>query len=128
VAPLTPAADKLALSRRSQGSAAGGTTNLHVGWRAGADELAGQLAGDDVHRVILLSDGCANAGETDAETIAGQCKALAQRGVFHVDLRPRSRLNEALMLAMGQRRPRQTPYYGQTAADLAEPFAPSSRC
>ena len=66
VAPLTPASEKLALSAALSGIGSGGTTNLHGGWRAGADELASQLAGDDVHRVILLSDGCANAGETDS--------------------------------------------------------------
>ena len=68
VAPLTPSSEKLALSAALSAIDSGGSTNLHGGWRAGADELAGQLAGDDVHRVILLSDGCANAGETDLES------------------------------------------------------------
>jgi hypothetical protein len=35
--------------------------------------------------------------------------------------------NEALMLAMAKAG-RGNAYYGQTAADLAEPFAPNSRC
>ena len=81
VAPLTPATDKLALAAALAGIQSGGSTNLHGGWHAGAEELARQLAGDDVHRVILLSDGGANAGETDLEEIARQCKVFAQRGV-----------------------------------------------
>ncbi len=72
VAPLTSAADKLALSAALAGIHAGGTTNLHGGWRAGADELLTNLAGRDVHRVIVLSDGCANAGETGLDHVVRQ--------------------------------------------------------
>ena len=122
VAPLTPAADKLVLSAALAAVGSGGMTNLHGGWRAGADELAGKLAGEDVHRVILLSDGSANAGETDLEAIAGQCKSLAQRGVSTSTYGLGPEFNEALMLAMANAG-RGNAYYGQNAADLAEPFA-----
>ncbi len=122
VAPLTAAADKLALSAALAAVGSGGSTNLHGGWRAGADELAGKLAGEDVHRVILLSDGCANIGETDLEKIAGQCKTLAQRGVSTSTYGLGHDFNEGLMLAMANAG-QGNAYYGQTAADLAEPFA-----
>jgi Ca-activated chloride channel family protein len=122
VAPLTPASHKLTLASALTTIESGGSTNLHGGWSAGADELAGRLAGDDVHRVILLSDGCANAGETDLETIAGQCKALAKRGVSTSTYGLGNNFNESLMLAMASAG-RGNAYYGQTAADLAEPFA-----
>jgi Ca-activated chloride channel family protein len=122
VAPLTPAADKLALGVALAAIESGGSTNLHGGWRAGADELAAGLSGDDVHRVILLSDGCANRGETDTETIAAQCKELAQRGVTTSTYGLGRDFNESLMLAMAGAG-RGNAYYGQTAADLAEPFA-----
>jgi Ca-activated chloride channel family protein len=122
VASLTPANDKLALAIALETIASGGSTNLHGGWRAGTDELAGKLLGDDVHRVILLSDGCANAGETDVESIEGQCKALAQRDVSTSTYGLGNDLNESLMLAMASAG-RGNAYYGQTAADLAEPFA-----
>jgi Ca-activated chloride channel family protein len=122
VAPLTSASRKLTLASALTTIESGGSTNLHGGWSAGADELAAQRAGDDVHRVILLSDGCANAGETDLETIAGQCKALAQRGVSTSTYGLGNHFNESLMLAMASAG-RGNAYYGQTAADLAEPFA-----
>ncbi len=122
VAPLTPASDKLALSAALAAIGSGGSTNLHGGWRAGADELASQLAGDDVHRVILLSDGGANAGETDLEAISGQCKVLARSGVSTSTYGLGNDFNEELMLAMASAG-RGNAYYGQTAADLAEPFA-----
>jgi Ca-activated chloride channel homolog len=122
VASLTLAANKLALSAALSAIESGGSTNLHGGWRAGADELAEQLAGEDVHRVILLSDGCANAGETDAEAIAGQCKAFARRGITTSTYGVGRGFNESLMLAMASAG-HGSAYYGQTAADLAEPFA-----
>lgn len=121
VAPLTAAADKLALASSIEGITIGGSTDLHGGWRMGADELATHLTGDDVHRVILLSDGCANRGETALEAITQQCKSLAQRGVTTSTYGLGTNFNEALMLAMASAG-RGNAYYGQTAADLAEPF------
>ena len=122
IAPLTPAADRLSLATALAGIQSGGMTNLHGGWQAGAEELAAQLAGDDVHRVILLSDGGANAGETGLEEIARQCKVFARRGVSTSTYGLGEQFNEPLMLAMAAAG-RGNAYYGQTAADLAEPFA-----
>jgi Ca-activated chloride channel family protein len=132
VAPLAPAADRLVLASALATIESGGSTNLHGGWRAGADEFAAKLSGHDIHRVILLSDGCANAGETDLETIASQCKAFAQHGVTTSTYGLGNDFYEALMLAMASAG-RGNAYYGQTAADLAEPFAAefallTSRC
>ncbi len=122
VAPLTPAANKLALATALATIESGGSTNLHGGWRAGADELAAKLAGKDLHRVILLSDGCANAGELDLEQIALQCRDMAKGGVSTSTYGLGENFNESLMLAMAAAG-RGNAYYGQTAADLAEPFA-----
>ncbi len=122
VAPLTPAQDKLALASALSAVESGGSTNLHGGWRAGADELAAHLSGQDLHRVVLLSDGGANEGETDLEAIAQQCKELAGRGVTTSTYGLGRSFNEDLMLAMAAAG-RGNAYYGQTAADLAEPFA-----
>ncbi len=122
VAPLTPAANKLALATALATIESGGSTNLHGGWRAGADELAAKLVGQDVHRVILLSDGCANAGLQDLEQIALQCKNMAKGGVSTSTYGLGEHFNESLMLAMATAG-HGNAYYGQTAADLAEPFA-----
>ena len=45
------------------------------------DELAAKLAAAGIHRVVLLSDGGANEGETALEVISGQCRDLARAGV-----------------------------------------------
>ena len=122
VAPLTRGDGKLALATALEDLRSGGSTDLHAGWRAGAEALAGSLASSEIHRVILLSDGAANHGETDPEAIAAQCKALAQRGVTTSTYGLGRDFNESLMLAMASAG-HGNAYYGETAADLAEPFA-----
>ena len=122
LAPLTAGSDKAALRSAIDGIVEAGCTNLHAGWRAGADELAAKLAGQGIHRVVLLSDGGANEGETALEVISGQCRDLARAGVSTSTYGLGNDFNEDLMLAMA-RAGRGNAYYGDTAADLAEPFA-----
>jgi Ca-activated chloride channel homolog len=52
--------------------AAGGNTNLHGGWLKGCKEIADHLASNTVARCLLLTDGLANAGETDHDEIVRQ--------------------------------------------------------
>src|SRR6185312_12520580 len=54
------------------------------------------------NRVILLSDGLANEGVTDPNTIAGEAKALAARGVSTTTMGLGDDYNEDLMQAMGE--------------------------
>ena len=122
LAPLTAGSQKAALRAAIDGIGEAGCTDLHGGWRAGADELAGKLAAAGIHRVVLLSDGCANEGETALEVISGQCRDLARAGVSTSTYGLGNEFNEDLMLAMA-RAGRGNAYYGDTAADLAEPFA-----
>ncbi len=122
LAPLTAGFEKAALRAAIDGIGEAGCTNLHGGWRAGADELAGKLGAAGIHRVVLLSDGCANEGETALEVISGQCRDLARAGVSTSTYGLGNDFNEDLMLAMA-RAGRGNAYYGDTAADLAEPFA-----
>ena len=122
VAPLTPASQKLTLAAALATIDTGGNTNLHGGWRAGAEELLAKLASEDIHRVILLSDGCANRGETELEAITAACRSFAKRGVSTSTYGLGRSFNESLMLAMASAG-HGSAYYGQTAADLAEPFA-----
>lgn len=59
----------------------GGTTALYDGWHAGATEVATHLDPAALNRVLLLSDGCANSGLTDAVAIAARVAGLNQRGI-----------------------------------------------
>ncbi|MEI6667548.1 MAG: VWA domain-containing protein [Acidobacteriota bacterium] len=46
-----------------------GQTDLHGGWLAGCDQLAGRLAADGVGRCLVLTDGLANVGVTDRDEL-----------------------------------------------------------
>ena len=59
----------------------GGATALYDGWHAGATEVATHLDPTALNRVLLLSDGDANSGLTDAAAIAARVAGLNQRGI-----------------------------------------------
>ena len=108
---------RTALSQIDQG----GATNLHGGWFRGAEVLAPATTQGSLSRVILLSDGCANAGLTEPQAIARQCGELAEAGVTTSTYGLGRNFNEDLMVAMA-RAGRGNNYYGQTALDLMDPF------
>ncbi len=98
----------------------GGSTDLHGGWLAGAQQLEGGSA-QAVSRVILLSDGQANHGLTDSAQIAAQCRDWLSRGVSTSTVGLGRSFNEQLMVEMARAGGGQT-YYGQTATDLFDGF------
>ena len=100
---------------------AGGNTNLHGGWHAGAEDLARSVLEAGLKRVILLSDGCANEGLTETPQIAAQCRELAKAGVTTSTYGLGRNFNEELMVGMAEAG-QGNHYYGETADDLMEPF------
>lgn len=58
-----------------------GMTNLSGGWLRGRDLVADNLRDGGVNRVILLTDGQANQGITDAGKLTGLCKQGVKKGV-----------------------------------------------
>lgn len=99
---------------------AGGNTDLHGGWKEGAGTLE-YRSGGGLNRVILLSDGCANEGETDPAAIARQCAEWAARGITTSTYGLGNGFNEELMVAMA-RAGGGNHYYGDSAEDLMDPF------
>jgi Ca-activated chloride channel family protein len=59
----------------------GGTTALFDGWLAGARQVAEHLNPSGMNRVLLLSDGDANEGLTEAAAIAARVSGLNERGI-----------------------------------------------
>jgi Ca-activated chloride channel family protein len=119
--PAVPLADKEPIRRAIREISEGGCTNLHGGWLQGAGTLAPHTKDDVTSRVILLSDGCANEGLTDADPIYAQCTELARAGVTTSTYGLGHGFNEELMIGMAKHG-QGSSYYGQTADDLMDPF------
>ena len=118
--PLQPMRSTDAVAKAVAGVEAGGMTNLHGGWLAGAQQLEGGTE-KTVSRVILLSDGQANHGETDLSTIEARCREWLGRGVSTTTMGLGRGFNEDLMIGMARAGGGQN-FYGETAADLYDSF------
>ena len=98
----------------------GGSTDLHAGWLAGAQQLDGSTL-SAISRVLLLSDGKANSGLTEPTAIEAQCEEWLARGVTTTTVGLGRNFNEDLMIGMARAGGGQH-YYGQTATDLFDGF------
>lgn len=123
LSPAKPVGDRKALYTALSHVRSGGSTNLHGGWQAGSATILEDVKQAAIARVILLSDGNANVGETtDTNEIAALCAHAAEQGVTTSTYGLGRDFNEELMVEMGKRGGGNH-YYGDTAADLLEPFA-----
>lgn len=118
--PLKPMAAVSEIEQAVEKVISGGMTNLFGGWKAGAEQLEGGN-NQAISRVLLLSDGQANRGETAIDRIEKHCKAWADKGVSTTTIGLGRGFNEDLMLAMARAGGGQQ-YYGQTAEDLYDNF------
>ena len=123
LAEASPVGDRKHLHGALTRIHSGGSTNLHGGWLSGMNSLLPKASEAALARVILLSDGNANVGETtETEVIALLCADAAQQGVTTSTYGLGRNFNEEMMVEMGKRGAGNH-YYGDTAADLFEPFA-----
>jgi Ca-activated chloride channel homolog len=79
-----------------------GMTNLHEGWLQGGIQVSQNLSPQQIDRVLLLSDGLANVGETNPDAIASDVRGLAKRGVNTSTLGVGDDYNEDLMEAIAR--------------------------
>ena len=100
LAPGGPAVDKPGLVRRIERVQPRGSTDLHGGWAEGGRQAEAGLVAGGVNRVLLLSDGMANVGVVDPNTIAAEARGLAARGVGTTTLGVGHDYNEDLLEAM----------------------------
>lgn len=75
-----PLADKPSVLARIQAVEAGGCTDLGAGYLRGLQE-ARRIAGNEGAAVLLVSDGHANSGLTDPDTLAGIARTATQERV-----------------------------------------------
>lgn len=78
--PASGEAKALATNRLREVDARG-STDLHAGWQRGVDEVCADPKWSSMKRVLLLSDGLANHGETDPEVLAQRAAELRAKGV-----------------------------------------------
>ena len=102
IVPGGPAADKPGLVRRIEQIEPRGSTDLHGGWAEGGRQAESGLVSGGVNRVLLLSDGLANVGVVDPNTIAAEARGLAARGVGTTTMGVGDDYNEDLMEAMAR--------------------------
>ena len=78
----------------------GGQTALFAGWRQGSQEVLGLLDKQRMNRVVLLTDGEANIGETGVDPICTAVRQFAGQGVQTTTLGVGTGYNEELLRAM----------------------------
>lgn len=78
--PVTQAAREQARAALAEARASGNTA-LFDGWLRGCEQVAAHLDGRGLARCLLLTDGLANQGLTDAAEIVRHVEELARRGV-----------------------------------------------
>ena len=118
--PLSEVSSVSAIQQAVDMVHSGGSTDLFSGWLRGAEQLEGGTA-RAVSRVLLLSDGQANHGETRISHIQQECKAWLEKGISTTTVGLGRDFNEDLMIAMADAGGGQQ-YYGQTAEDLYDSF------
>lgn len=99
--PSTPANNKASFTRLVKQIQPGGSTALHTGWVQGGVQVS-QFLNMELNRIIVLSDGLANVGETNPDVIATDVHGLAKRGVSTSTMGLGDDYNEDLLEAMAR--------------------------
>lgn len=78
------------------------STALHEAWVRGGLEVSNHLNNDAINRVLLITDGQANVGETNVDRIVSQARELAARGVSTSTIGIGGDFNEDLLMPMAE--------------------------
>ena len=122
IAPSAPAEDRARVVRLIAGIEPRGGTALFDGWAEGAKQVGGNPIPGGLNRVVLLSDGLANVGESRPDAIATAVHAGRAAGVGTTTLGVGDEYNEDLLEAMA-RAGDGNYYYVESAAQLPAIFA-----
>jgi len=113
--------DKEAIKRVISGIRAGGLTNLSGGWLRGCELVAGHLRDEQVNRVLLLTDGQANAGITQPKVLISTAAKKAEEGISTTTLGFGEHFEEDLLIGMA-RAAGGNFYFIQSPDDAADVF------
>ena len=117
VSPVNRRSMELAVNRVQ----AGGGTNLGAGLRAGIDLLESSKRGTNAARVILISDGLANKGITDARILSSMAGVAVEKEFVVSTVGVGIEFNEYLMSAIADQGTGSY-YYLENPAAFAEVF------
>jgi len=79
---------------------AGSATNLSGGWLKGREHVDAYRRDGAVNRILLMTDGQANQGITDAEKLSGICRSASENGVTTTTIGFGEGFREQLLHAM----------------------------
>ncbi|PTL77555.1 VWA domain-containing protein [Vitiosangium sp. GDMCC 1.1324] len=96
----TRVTDKAAIGSVLSQVRAGGCTNLSGGWLKGIEHVEANKASERINRVLLLTDGQANAGITDHQALISTARQKSDAGVITTTLGFGSNFNEDLLIGM----------------------------
>lgn len=94
--------NKAVLKSLINGIHARNSTALHEAWVRGGIQVSDYLDHNAVNRVLLITDGQANVGETRNDVIVTQTKQVFERGVSTSTIGIGADFNEDLLLPMAQ--------------------------
>ena len=116
------ATDAKALKEKIRGIRAGGTTNLSGGWLEGCKHIKSHYDPQAINRVLLLTDGHANEGITDAKILTKTATQKLEEGIITTTLGFGSGFEEDLLIGMA-RAASGNFYFIQNTEDAAQVFS-----
>ena len=102
IVPSTLATNKQYILQKIKQIKPGDMTALHDGWLEGSTQVSQYLQPEQLNRVILLSDGLANVGETNPDVIGSNVHGLSKHGVSTTTMGVGDDFNEDLMEAISR--------------------------
>ena len=79
-----------------------GSTALHEGWVQAGIQVSEDLDSAAINRVLLITDGQANVGETNVDRIVSHARELADKGISTTTIGIGRDFNEDLLLPMAE--------------------------
>lgn len=102
VFPNRRVTDKEVLKEQVDRVFVGGSTALHAAWITGGMEVTVTQDRAAVNRILLITDGQANVGETRPDVLCHQAAQLHKRGVSTTTIGIGSDFNEDLLIPMAE--------------------------
>jgi Ca-activated chloride channel family protein len=97
-----PVTDRQMLKRGIDRIEARGSTALHEGWVKAGLQVSEQIDSNAINRVLLITDGQANVGETDPGRITEHARNVAANGVSTSTIGIGRDFNEDLLMSMAE--------------------------